>query len=113
MLRVILLAGVIAAPGVLCAGSGHADELIRRNFLVQSCGAKDVGKVSACDGYIAGIADLASLGSGGGKADVCIAKGVKLRPVRESVISYLESHPGADGPAAPPVLEALRTLYKC
>ncbi len=110
MFRTILLASVIAAPGLLWAGSGHAD-LIKRGFLLQSCRAKEV---AGCDAYIAGVADLASMPSEAGKPLVCIANGVKTRPVRESVVSFLESHPGpADGPAAPPVLEALRTLYKC
>jgi len=112
IVRTVVLACAVAAPSLLWAGPGHA-ELIRRTFLVQSCGAKDVAKVSACEGYIAGIADVASQGSDTAKADVCIAKGVKLRPIRESVISYIESHPGADGPAAPAVLDALRALYKC
>jgi hypothetical protein len=111
--RSTLLAVSIAACGLSWAGSGHAEELIRRNLLLHSCSSKNTADLNACDGYIAGVADIATTGAVDGTPVVCIAKGVKLPPIRQSVVSYLQSHPASDGPAAPAVLDALRTLYKC
>ena len=75
---------------------------------------RDPAKLNDCSGYILGIADAAAtLPGSGGKPDVCILPKVTGRAMREEVVTYLQGHPGPDGPAAPAVLDALRSLYKC
>ena len=111
MLRIALLAA--AGVGLIATASPAHAEFIKRSMLVKACAGKAVTDVSDCAGYIAGVADLASNPPPGTKAEVCFPAPVKVRTLREAVASYLESHPGADGPAAPPVFEALKTLYKC
>ena len=97
---------------IVSAGTVHA-EFIKRSMLMKACGGKSTTDASDCAGDIAGVADLAGNLPPGTKAEVCFTSPVRVRVLREAVASYLESHPGADGPAAPPVFEALKTLYKC
>ena len=112
MVRGLLLAGALAVPALLAwPGTGRA-ELITRNALLKACAAKTGPAVNDCQGYVAGIADLAQSPPGGVKPEVCIAK-VPLHLIREAVTTYIQSHPGSDGPAAPAVFDALRALYKC
>jgi len=93
--------------------AAHSEEIIKRNFLVKSCTAKSPADINACAGYIAGIADLAANPPPPAKPEVRFTGPVALKILRESVTLYLQGHPGPDGPAAPPVYEALKTLYKC
>ncbi len=110
--RTLLVAGAVAVPALLAGhGTGHA-ELITRALLLKSCAAKTGPAVNDCAGYIAGIADLAQNPPGTMKPEVCIAK-VPLHLIREAVTTYIQSHPGTEGPAAPAVYEALKALYKC
>ena len=110
--RTTLLAAAVLG-GLGLGASAHAD-LIKRGMLIKACTGRGSTDASDCAGYIAGVADLATNPPPGGpKAEVCLAPGIKVKVLREAVTSYLQSHPGADGPAAPAVYEALKTLYKC
>ncbi len=112
MKRVVLTA-LVGLAVMFCIPASHSEDIIKRNFLVKSCTAKNPADVNACAGYIAGIADLAANPPPPAKPEVCFTGPVALKILRESVTLYLQGHPGPDGPAAPPVYEALKTLYKC
>jgi hypothetical protein len=109
MLRPILLA--IPAMAITLAAGGRPAEaaLIKRSMLIQACTAKDPSRLNDCAGYITGIADMAD----GAQQRVCIPQGLSVRLLRTGVTTYLQSHTTSDGPAAPAVLDALRSLYKC
>ncbi len=91
----------------------QAEQIIKRSLLMRACTGKNPAEINDCSGYIAGVADLAANPPPPAKAEVCFTGPVTLKVLRESVTLFLQGHPGPDGPAAPPVYEALKTLYKC
>ncbi len=112
----VVRSGGAAALALLLLGSvgaAHAEQIIKRSLLLKACAGKSPAEINDCAGYIAGVADLAADPPPGAKPEVCFTGPVTLKVLRESVTLYLQGHPGPDGPAAPPVYEALITLYKC
>jgi hypothetical protein len=113
-LRHTLVLGGFAAAGLLVwTGTGRA-EFIKRDMLMQACTGRDAVKQQDCEGYILGVADTAAILPGaGGKPDVCIEAKVTGKTMRQEVTTFLQGHPATQGGAAPAVLEALKSLYKC
>ena len=110
MLKTFLVSALAAITLVGLARPHPAEAaLVRRSMLIQACTAHDQQRLNDCAGYIAGIADMADSGPQG----VCIPPGLKVGLLRQGVTNWLQSHTTSDGPAAPSVLAALRTLYRC
>jgi len=104
---------VLALAFLASSHAVHAEQIIKRSLLMRACAGKSPAEINDCSGYIPGVADLAADPPPPAKPEVCFTGPVTLKVLRESVTLFLQGHPGPDGPAAPPVYEALKTLYKC
>ena len=102
------LAAAALAALLLASPTANA-AIIRRSALIQACTSKSPALLNNCAGYIAGVADTVD----SNRDRVCIPAGLKVQLLRVGVNNYLQSHTTTDGPAAPSVVTALQSLYKC